>query len=144
MLIMTVRIVLAACGLAAAGWGVVLAVDVPEHGSLLAWFVSGPLLHDIVIAPLVALLGLALARGAGPAWRAPAAVGATLTGVLGVLAIPLLWRPESPVNPGLHDRDHLAGLAVAVAVVWLLVGVCGLWRNRRGRAGTEWMSRRGH
>jgi hypothetical protein len=49
----------------------------------------------------------------------PVAVGAVLSGVLALLAAPLLWRPFGvPANPGLHDANYGLGLAVALGVVW--------------------------
>jgi hypothetical protein len=98
----------------------------------LAWFVGGPVLHDAVAAPVVGVLGVLLTRYVPVAWRAPIGVGAVLSGVLTLLAIPLLWRPFGvATNPGLHDRDYGLGFAIALGVVWVCVVAVGLCRARR-------------
>jgi hypothetical protein len=126
-----VRVAVGMLGLAALVWGGVLAIELPEQVSVATWFVAGPLAHDLLIAPVVAALGVLVARTLTPAWRAPVATGGTLTGVLIVLAIPLLWRSGGPVNPGLHDRDYPVGLAAALALIWLAVLATGMVRARK-------------
>ena len=130
------RWIFALAGLAALGWGGWLAIDVAQsHDSLqaAAWFVGGPLIHDGLVAPVVGLGGLVLVRVLPRKWRAPVAVGATLSGVLALLSVPLLWRPFGvATNPGLHDGDYALGLAVALAVVWAGVLAAGTLRTRKG------------
>jgi hypothetical protein len=59
-------------------------------------------------------------------------VGGALTGVLVLLAVPLLWRPfAGPPNPGLNDRDYLVGLLVATGAVWLGVAAVALVAHRK-------------
>jgi hypothetical protein len=135
----------AVAGLAALAWGAWLAWDsAPTHDSLqaAAWFVGGPLLHDGLVAPAVGIGGLVLMRFVPVAWRVPVAVGAVLSGVLALLAVPLLFRPFGvAANPGLHDGNYVLGLSVALGVVWVGVLVCGGYRQvsnktnaARGRA----------
>lgn len=113
-----IRALFAITGLAALAWGGWLAWDFATSSTkdgiqALAWFAGGPILHDAVIAPAVGIIGLLLAR-------TPLKIGALLTGILVLLAIPLLWRPVGvPSNPGLHDRNYAAGLAIALGVCWL-------------------------
>ena len=53
-----------------------------------------------------------------------------ISGVLTLVAIPLLWRPYgTAVNPGLHDRDYGTALAITLGVVWLVVVATGLIRH---------------
>lgn len=98
----------------------------------LAWFVGGPVVHDAVVAPVVGVVAVLLTRFVPVPWRAPVAVGAALSAVLTLLAVPLLWRPFGVVtNPGLHDRDYGAGLAISLGFVWVAVLVAGLVRHLR-------------
>jgi hypothetical protein len=129
------RTVLAIAGLGALVWGGWLAWDFAAASTrdgvqALAWFVGGPVLHDAVVAPVVGITGLVVARTLPRAWRAPVAVGGVVSAVLVLLAIPLLWRPFGvPSNPGLHDADYAVGLAVALGVCWFLVTLAGLLRT---------------
>ncbi len=98
-------------------------------------------MHDGLVAPVVGVGGLVLARVLPVAWRVPVAVGAVLSGVLALIAVPLLWRPFGvATNPGLHDANYVLGLTVALGVVWLGVAVGGTIRHMsktdaaRGRA----------
>lgn len=139
---MKLRIAFALVGLALLGYGAVLAWDFATARSVnavqgLAWFVGGPVLHDAVVAPVVGVLGVLLTRFVPVAWRAPIGVGAVLSGVLTLLAIPLLWRPFGvATNPGLHDRDYGTGFALALGVVWVVVLAVGGYRQWRD-AGPE-------
>lgn len=110
---MKTRILIGAVGVAMAVWGALLAIQVPQIVEFGAWFLAGPILHDALLAPLVGVVGLAL--------KGPVKAGAVVSGILVLIAVPLLWQPHVPVNPGLHDGDHLLGLAISLGVVWLVV-----------------------
>jgi hypothetical protein len=132
-----IRTLFAVSGLALLAYGVVLAWEFGTSRTVnavqgLAWFVGGPLLHDGLVAPAVGVGGLVLARFVPRPWRTPVLVGVVLTAVLTLLAIPLLWRPFGVVtNPGLHDRNYVMGLAIALGVVWLGVLAAGVVRRFR-------------
>lgn len=129
------RLLLAASGLALMAYGAVLAWEFGTSRTVnavqgIAWFVGGPLVHDGIVAPLVGLTGLLLARVVPTVWRMSVTIGVVLTGVLTLLAVPLLWRPFGvATNPGLHDRDYGLGLAIAVGVVWTTVVLAQLVRS---------------
>jgi hypothetical protein len=128
----TARALLALPGLAALAWGAVLFAEYalplrPEVFGTVGWLVGGPILNDGVVAPLTAVLGTILARLLPPPWRAPVVAGTVITGLLLILAFPLLWRPYgTPPMPGLHDGNPTLGLALTVAAVWLLVALTAL------------------
>ncbi|HEX6347589.1 hypothetical protein [Umezawaea sp.] len=130
------RWVLGAVGVVLLGRGVVelLPVVADSPLSLGGWLLGGPVLHDVLLAPLVGLGGTVLARVLPAPWRAPVGAGLVVSGVLVLLAVPYLWRAFSgPVTPGLHDRPYPAGLLVALTVVWTAVVVAGLARSRNTR-----------
>ncbi|MFJ6669824.1 hypothetical protein ACIQMJ_01805 [Actinosynnema sp. NPDC091369] len=127
------RWAIGAVGVAMGLWGAVLVVPLVDV-DLVLWFVAGPVVHDVLLAPLFAGVGLLIARWVPPRWRAAVQVGGTVTGVLVLLAVPLLWRPfAGPANPGLVDRDYPIGLLVATVVVWLGVLVVNVTRPRADR-----------
>lgn len=133
------RWLLALTGLALLGYGAVLAWEFASSRTVnavqgAAWFVGGPIVHDGLIAPAVGLVGLGLAKVLPRPWHRPVTIGLVLTGVLTLLAVPLLWRPfGGATNPGLHDRDYGSGLAIAVGIVWGAVIVVGLAQQYRSR-----------
>jgi len=129
------RALLALPGLAALAWGVVLFAEYalplrPDVFGTVGWIVGGPILNDAVIAPLTAVLGIVLARRLPRPWKAPVAAATVITGVLAILAFPLLWRPYgTPPMPGLHDTDPALGLALTTAAVWLVAILTALARR---------------
>lgn len=112
------RLLLAAAGLALAGYGAWLLR--PQLPYAWTWLVAGPVLHDAVVAPLIGLTGLALGRVLpGRTARRGIAAGLAVTGTLLLIAIPLMWRPHrAPPNPGLQDRDYIGSLAIWLAALW--------------------------
>jgi hypothetical protein len=85
--------------------------------------VGGPLLHDALVAPLVALVGLTLSRlVTDQVRRAWITAGLAATATLLLIAVPLMWRPApAPPNPGLQDRDYPLELTTALAVLWTVI-----------------------
>ncbi|MEU4763354.1 hypothetical protein AB0H12_08870 [Actinosynnema sp. NPDC023794] len=125
------RWVIGALGVVMGLWGAVLVLPLVSV-ELALWFVAGPVAHDALLAPLFAGFGLLIARWVPKPWRAAARVGGTVTGVLVLLAVPLLWRPfAGGPNPGLVDRDYPVGLLVAVGVTWLGVLATTLVRRHK-------------
>lgn len=132
-----VRLVVALLGLAAAAYGAVLLLPsvLARPWPLLGWLVAGPVLHDAVIAVVVACAAVLLRRVLPAPVATPVAVGLLLTGLLWMLAVPLLWRAYGQVPlPGLHDRPVLPGLLVGLAVIWGVVGLAAAYRHLRARA----------
>jgi hypothetical protein len=130
------RIVFAVLGLAALVWGAILVVQFavqswPDTRSAAAFLIAGPVVHDAVVAPVVGVVGLVIARRLGPAWRTPVRIGAALSAVLALLAVPALWRAYAgPPNPGLEDRNYGLGLVISLAIVWVIVLACGFVSRR--------------
>ena len=131
----TARALLVLPGLAALAWGVVLFAEYafplrPDVFGTVGWLVGGPLLNDGVVAPLTAVAGVILGRLLPPPWRIPAITATVITGVLLILAFPLLWRPYgTPPMPGLHDGNPTLGLALTLAAVWLAAFLTPLTRR---------------
>jgi hypothetical protein len=138
-----IRTLLALSGLALLAYGTLLAWDFVTSRTVNAvqgtlWFIGGPIIHDGIIAPAVGLTGLLLTRVVPTQWRTPVTTGVVLSGVLTLVAIPLLWRSHGTVvNPGLHDRNYDTGLAIALTAVWLAVLATGLTRQIRSTRNTH-------
>jgi hypothetical protein len=127
-------VALAALGLGAGLYGVwsLREVDLGDWWSLLAFLGGGVLVHDVVLAPVVVVLGVLAARLAPAAWRAPMAVGLVVWGSLTIMAIPVLGRFGALAdNPTLLDRPYLASWAIGTALVAVAVALTGVVRARR-------------
>jgi MFS family permease len=120
-----IRRIVVLAGAATAGYGASLLL--PQLWAALPWLAGGPLIHDLLVAPLIGGLGALVGR------RRAVAAALTVTGTLLLIAVPLLWRPHpaSP-NPGLLDRDYPTGLAVFLGLVWALTALATL-RPRSAR-----------
>jgi hypothetical protein len=95
----------------------------PQIATTVPWLVGGPLLHDALVAPLVALTGLTLSRlVTDQVRRAWITAGLAATATLLLIAVPLTWQPaHAPPNPGLRDRDYPLELTAALAVLWTVI-----------------------
>ena len=114
--------------------GALVDADDTHPAELARWIVGAALVNDLVVVPAVIALGW-VARRATPPWAwPPVRTGLTVTGVLGLVAWPFVrGYGRDPTTPSLLARDYGAGLAAAVAVVWLVVAVSLAWRWQRRR-----------
>jgi amino acid transporter len=128
-----VRAALVAVGLAFGVYGAVLVFDlgIPVLIRIAIWAAVGVAVHDFVFAPACVALGLAGRRVLPTRWQSPLAVAVLLTVVLVLLAIPVYDKPgQPPDNLTVVDRDYVAGLWIALAVVWICVPVSAVLRRR--------------
>ncbi len=135
--------VLTAVGAAVLAWGVFGLLTNAGQGATqikpgrwLLWFVGALLVHDGVIAPVVLLSGRGLRRVRPIVLRTPLQVGAALSGVVTLLAYPLLrgyGQTAQAGDPSILPGNYLSGWLTVLAVVWLgVAGVAG-WRLLRRR-----------
>jgi hypothetical protein len=122
-------------GLAAVGYGtqglLTAGRRVPLE-SWLTWFLGSALLNDLVIAPLWIGLGWLSARLLPRAARPAVVIGAAVSGVLTLVALPfVLGRGADPGNPSFLPRDYGLTLLVLVLLVWVLTAVAGVVAVRR-------------
>jgi hypothetical protein len=125
-------------GFAAVGWGALglLRDDRVPLPAWLTWFVGSALVHDLVIAPLVVVVGAVLARLLPRPARPPIVVGLVVSGVLTVVALPFVLGLTSSREPGFLPLDYGRNLLLLVAgVMALAVGwaVVATVRSRQAR-----------
>ncbi len=118
-------------------WLLLTLQETDQLASVARWLVAGVLLHDVVLAGLVLLVGFAVTRVVPAAARAPVTVAAVVFAPTTLLAVPVLGRFGAKAdNPTLLDRDYAAGWLVLTAVVLVVAAVGGVARARRGRRRT--------
>ena len=134
------RLVLGGVGLAGLGYGLWLLVGVRDLTSALVWLAGGVVLHDLVLAPLTVLAGVAVARVLPAALLAPVSRVAIVLAPLTLLAVPVLGRFGARAgNPTLLDRGYVggwllvAGLTAVGVALGALMGVPLGSRRRRSR-----------
>ncbi|MFE6738490.1 hypothetical protein [Streptomyces tubercidicus] len=126
------RVVTGAGGVALMGVGATLLLDVRDLTDVLIWLGGAVLLHDALLAPLVLLVGLLVARGGA---RGPVRGALLVAGALTAVALPVLLRPGSPANSSVLPLDYALNwllLLTSVAMVTALgLAVRGRGRGRR-------------
>jgi hypothetical protein len=129
---------------AAAGWALILwGVRGALHhdidtrpGQLVRFLLGGALVHDLVLAPMVLLVGVLIARRVRGRWRAPVQSALFISATLTLFAYPLLrgygrvWR-----NPTSLPHNYAANLIVLVAAVAVGTAVVALVSANRRRDG---------
>ena len=127
-------------GLAAVGYGahgLLTAGDRVPLGSWLTWFLGGVLVHDLVVAPLWIGLGWLAARLLPRAARPAVAVGAVVSGVLVLVALPfVLGFGADPANPSFLPRPYGRDLLLLVGAVGLAAGAWAAVAVHRARRRT--------
>ncbi len=122
---MRVALVLAGTGLMLVGaWGSVFGEDAAPL-RVAALLLAAALVHDLVLAPAVALVGLVVRR-LPRRLRSPVQVGLIVGAVVVLVSVPVVGRFGARAdNPSLLPRDYGHGLALVLAlvVVGVLVGI---------------------
>jgi hypothetical protein len=102
----------------------------------LRWVVGLLLVHDLVVAPLVHLVGRRLRDHAPAAWRWPLQLGLVTSGVLVLASVPVLYgvgRATQPGNSSVLPGNYPRALAGVLLAVWLGVLTIGLLSARSCR-----------
>jgi hypothetical protein len=124
-------------GLGALGYGVHGLLTAGRRvplGSWLTWFIGSALLNDLLIAPIWIGLGWLSARLLPRAARPAAVVGAAVSGVLALIALPfVLGKGADPANSSFLPRNYGVTLLVLVLVIWALTALAAVVAVRRSR-----------
>ena len=109
-------------GILAAAWGLrLLWVDRPYimKVNFGEWLISGVLLHDLIIANVVLLVGWLLAKLLPPHLRGFVQGGLTVIALVGSVAFFVIWRQGTSSSPSLSllQQNYLANYGIIAAVV---------------------------
>lgn len=133
---MKVRIALAVAGVLVGLWGLwslVRAVDIPGLVRLPLWLGGAVVIDDFVLGPIIITVGWVVTRWASrpDGHRLVAVVRTTLlyVGITTLIAVPLLLRQGTGVNPTVLPRDYLRDWLLLEAAI-ILIGVAAGLRQR--------------
>jgi hypothetical protein len=124
-------------GTAVIGWGVrgVLIHHIDTRPTDLArFFVAGPLVHDLLFAPLVLALGVGVAHVVPGRFRAPVQAALVIGGCVALFSWPEV-RDYARVNhnPSSLPHNYSSNLLVVVAVVAVGTALVALAHRRAGK-----------
>ena len=95
--------------------------------NLAKFFVGGALVHDLLFAPVVLVVGVLLARSAPRPARAWLQAGLLVSGSLALFSFPLVRDYAKVIhNPSSLPHNYTANLAVTLGAVWAAVIAGGL------------------
>jgi len=127
-----------AAGVAVMGWGIWLFLDASPRAearrSFATWIVGADLAHDLVLAPVVAVVAWGLARVVPDRWWPPVQAGLVISAFVVLLALLPLAGTADPVgNPTIQPLDYPTATLTALALVWAGVGAWVVGRLARRR-----------
>lgn len=110
---------------AAYGFASVLGrVDATSPPDLARWLAVILLTHDLLIVPVVGVVGLALARIAPGVARAPVQIALFASAVVVAVAYPAIRGfGRLPNNPTVQPLDYASATLTVLVVVWLAVAI---------------------
>ena len=109
-----------------------------DFQSFLRYYVGGDIVHDLVVAPIAAVIGIVVIRRAPAIARAPLRAALFGSAVVVAVAWPALrgyGRMRTPDNASVQPLNYATAVATVVAVVWV---TSALW------LGVIWLRERHH
>jgi hypothetical protein len=116
-------------------WGILEDRADTNPAALARWVIGADLLHDLLLAPIVTVVALALGRVLPDRARAPVTAAMALSGLVVLFSWPLLrGYGRHPLNGSALPRSYGPDVALVVGLVWLiaLVAVAGRLVRDRG------------
>lgn len=93
---------------------------------LATWVIGADLIHDLVIAPLVVLVGIVVVTTVGTRWRAPIRAGLLASAIV----VAVGWAPlrgygraTAPDNPTIQPLNYATAVLTVLAAIWVVVTV---------------------
>jgi len=109
-----------------------------DFRSFLRYYVGGDIVHDFVVAPIAAVIGIIVIRRAPSITRAPLRAALFGSAVVVAVAWPALrgyGRMRTPDNASVQPLNYATAVATVVGVVWV---ISALW------LGVIWLRERRH
>ncbi len=100
-----------------------------------SWFVGLALVHDLVLAPIVAAIAVILGPRIPSRLRGPVIGGLIVSGALVLVSLPPLLGTRVVDNPSLLPRNYGTGLLIGLALTWSVIAVIAVAVRRRATRG---------
>lgn len=112
--------------------GLLRNADQTKPASWLTFWLGALVAHDLLLAPVVFAVALVLARLVAPWARPLVQAGLLVSGVLVLVAVPVLGAfGRNPNNPSLLPGHPWRDLPIVLGVVWLIVAALLLRTRQR-------------
>ena len=125
-------------GLVPMAWGSWLYLDATpdlrRRIDFAAWLVGADLVHDLVLAPLVVLLGWTAARLVPARARPPLTIALVLTGTILLVGWLPLVGSATVDNATIQPRDYRREIVTVLIAIWAVALLAMMVRGRRRRA----------
>ncbi|HEX9697191.1 MAG TPA: hypothetical protein VGB64_12875 [Actinomycetota bacterium] len=124
--------------IAAGAVGMIAQARFAKPSETALWIAGAVLAHDALVAPIVIVIAHALRRIVAPRWLAAAQAGLIGSAIVTIATLPIVLRlGRRADNPSLLPRAYGTGLAVTLAVVWLVMVTAALRAARRHPLGSD-------
>lgn len=125
-----------AVGGAMMGWGLygLLSTASTRPMNWASFFVGGVVAHDLVFAPLLALVAVLALHHIPAPYRSYVQAGVLVTGLLMLVTLPMLVSPGRPDDPSTLPLPYGRNLLLVLAAVWMAVALTAVVGCRRGRS----------
>lgn len=105
-------------------WGLVSDSDKTQPTESVRFVVGAALVHDLLLAPVVILVGWQLAKVVPARARGPVQAALMVSGIVGLFSVPFVrGYGRVSTNPSILPRNYGAGLAVILAAIWVTAAV---------------------
>ncbi len=117
-------------GLPMMAWGVyALAIHraASPTASVARFFIGGDVIHDAIVAPIAALVGVLVLRRVPTSARAQTRAALFTTAIVVAIAWPGIrayGRMRAPDNASVQPLNYATAVATVVVIVWF---ICGVW-----------------
>ncbi len=102
--------------------------------NMIVWLAGGLILHDVVIAAVVAAVGFVLGRWLPDGVRQIVAGGLIVAGIIALVALPVvIGGGRTPSNPTLLPLDYSRNLLIVVVIIGAITGCLVAIRLVRSR-----------
>jgi hypothetical protein len=106
------------------------ALSLSSFGSWGTWIIGADLVNDFLVLPVVAVVGVALAKVPLGRYRAPVQAGLFASVMVLVVAYPGITEKAASDNPTIQPLNYATATLTVLAVVWAAMALWSLLRRR--------------